>query len=252
MIREPPRSPLSSSSAASDVYKRQMLARAIGVRGQLLSGRGPLPAVVRQNCRFLTSSPASQDHQLCWVCGSQLSPSHSVFCPSQHLQPPSESSNHFERLACERRFDIDHDQLQSAYKDRQKQLHPDRFANRQEEQELAHQHASLLNIAYSALRTPHTRATYLLSLENIDIGDEGKSLDDVELLSEIMELRFRIEDASGTEELQALSQEVQVRLEKCIEETTHSFASNDLVKATRDTTRMQYVYKLVEELNQMI
>lgn len=40
-----------------------------------------------------------------------------------------------------------------------------------------------------------------LTLCDIDICDEGKTLDDTALLSEIMEYRFEIEECSGSDEL---------------------------------------------------
>eukprot|EP00656_Telonema_subtile_P043810 TRINITY_DN50113_c0_g1_i1.p1 TRINITY_DN50113_c0_g1~~TRINITY_DN50113_c0_g1_i1.p1 ORF type:complete len:218 (+),score=51.01 TRINITY_DN50113_c0_g1_i1:63-716(+) len=68
MIRRPPRSPLSSSSAASDVYKRQVSTQSTGATwfemAQQLSAYNRVPDVVRSHVLLLGHVDAAQKNQL--------------------------------------------------------------------------------------------------------------------------------------------------------------------------------------------
>lgn len=48
-----------------------------------------------------------------------------------------------------------------------------------------------------------------------------------------------------------LSKQIANRLEECVNETARSFAMNDLQQAARDATRLQYMYKIVQELEEV-
>eukprot|EP00656_Telonema_subtile_P053324 TRINITY_DN7695_c0_g1_i5.p1 TRINITY_DN7695_c0_g1~~TRINITY_DN7695_c0_g1_i5.p1 ORF type:complete len:150 (-),score=20.41 TRINITY_DN7695_c0_g1_i5:122-571(-) len=82
MIRRPPRSTLSSSSAASDVYKRQVSTQSTGKQNsaERASGRGvgmskievPLVTeIIRKACESVLG-PQSYDHREVTVWNSQL------------------------------------------------------------------------------------------------------------------------------------------------------------------------------------
>ena len=111
-----------------------------------------------------------------------------------------------------------------------------------------------------------------LSLQSIDVCDESStSIDDVELLSEIMDYRMELEDASTIEDIQVLLCEmsaphpspdhsvcclqrmlhqIQMRLEECINETSSAFKDGNMEQAARHSIRLQYVFKLSQELEQ--
>merc|ERR1712086_258026 len=223
----------------------------ISMLARVFSHAPSTSAVRACSSRRFSADAANLGANVCWMCGNRLDYSHALFCPSSHLQPPNDAASHFERLRCDVSFDLDPKQLHTTYKSLQKQLHPDRFACRPEELSLAHEHASLLNISYSTLKAPHKRAIYLLSLQSIDVCDESStSIDDVELLSEIMDYRMELEDASTIEDIQRMLHQIQMRLEECINETSIAFKDGNMEQAARHSIRLQYVFKLSQELEQ--
>jgi hypothetical protein len=50
----------------------------------------------------------------------------------------------------------------------------------------------MLNEAYHTLKDPTLRVQYLLSLEGIPVGEHGKTVTDIDLLQEIMEIKESI------------------------------------------------------------
>ncbi len=60
-------------------------------------------------------------------------------------------------------FDIDPQLLEKRYKGLQWNLHPDKMGRKAaEEQEFSAQHASNVNLAYSVLKSPLSRANYMV------------------------------------------------------------------------------------------
>ena len=103
-------------------------------------------------------------HTSCQSCGDSLiSP---LFCFScNSLQNISDDVNHFEVMGLPRCFEIDLGKLESLYQRLTLEMHPDFFSTAtQEQKQLSEKHSVMLNAAYSSLREPASRATYLLSL----------------------------------------------------------------------------------------
>ena len=81
--------------------------------------------------------------------------------------------NYFELFDLETSFFIDEAALKRSYQLEISRIHPDNFATKTEPEKLqALQNTSLLNSAYSVLKAPLSRATYLLKLEGLDAFDE--------------------------------------------------------------------------------
>ena len=100
----------------------------------------------------------------CQSCGDSLiSP---LFCFScNSLQNISDDINHFEVMGLPRSFEIDSGELERLYQSLTLEMHPDFFGAAPEEQkQLSEKYSVMLNAAYSTLREPVSRATYLLSL----------------------------------------------------------------------------------------
>ena len=103
-------------------------------------------------------------HTSCQSCGdSMISP---LFCFScNSLQNISDDLNHFEVMGLSRCFEIDSGKLESLYQRLTLEMHPDFFGTAtQEQKQLSEKNSVMLNTAYSTLREPASRATYLLSL----------------------------------------------------------------------------------------
>jgi molecular chaperone HscB len=134
----------------------------------------------------------------CWNCGAEVAPD-ALFCAGcEALQPPRPGRDYFEVLGMPRRFELEPEALEAAFKQLSRRLHPDRFATASpRERRLSLEHATALNDAYRTLRVPVKRAEYLLGLWGRPIGEEasrGTRLP-MEFLEEVMELRERIAEA---------------------------------------------------------
>src|SRR5690606_10366897 len=112
--------------------------------------------------------------------------------------------NHFELFDIPAQYELDTSELQRRYRQLQQTLHPDRFASAGEREKLrAVQKTSQLNDAYQTLKTPLTRAEYLLTLRGVDIRHEQQTIRDPEFLMAQMEWRERLEDVEGNADVLA-------------------------------------------------
>lgn len=94
------------------------------------------------------------------------------------------------------RFGVEERDLERAWLDRARRVHPDRFAARPDaERRAAAEHTVALNEAYRRLRDPYDRAVWLVRAAGVP-----DSTLDSGLLVELMELRERAEDDAGERE----------------------------------------------------
>ena len=103
--------------------------------------------------------------------------------------------NYFELFDLKTSFFIDEAVLKRSYQVEISRFHPDNFATKSEPEKLqALQNTSLLNSAYRALKTPLSRATYLLKLEGMDAFDEKDTVMEKGFLISQIELRDKLEN----------------------------------------------------------
>jgi molecular chaperone HscB len=113
--------------------------------------------------------------------------------------------NHFELFQLPARFDIDMAALDSAYREVQGRVHPDRFVNASDaEKRVAMQWATRANEAYQTLRNPQKRAQYLCEINGVDLQTESNTAMPMDFLMEQMELREALDDARATKDAAAL------------------------------------------------
>jgi len=83
------------------------------------------------------------------------------------------TSNHFELFGLEPVFALSADSLDSAYRDIQAKVHPDRFAHAGDaERRASLQWTTRVNEAYRTLKDPLQRARHLLELRGVDVAFE--------------------------------------------------------------------------------
>jgi len=202
------------------------------------------------------SSPSKSTR--CWSCKRPV-PCCSYFCPhcDKVLKPAEMESecskcSYFELLHVPPSFSLDTKSLENNFKKLQMNLHPDKFGARsKEEQELSAVHSSRLNEAFTTLKSPVRRALYILEQKGIDAVEEGKTETDLEILTEAMEYREKLDNAKTPEQLQELGR----MLTKVIHDVEKELAAalgdtSQINHSVRTAVRMRYLEKVQEEITE--
>lgn len=167
--------------------------------------------------------------------------------------------NHFELFGLPVTFDIDADDLALRYRELQRHVHPDKFANSSgQERRLSLQMTALVNEAFQTLKDPVRRGRYLLSLRGIDLGDETDTEMDPAFLMEQMELRESLDEVRQADDphkhLAELANRIERRLQNGISELRRALAEGtpEGNKKARNAAReMQFLEKLREEIDNL-
>ncbi len=167
--------------------------------------------------------------------------------------------NFFELFGLPESFELDNNTVKERYRDLQKQLHPDRYANAAEsERRLSVQIAARINEAFQALKNPLSRGRYLLQLRGIDIHAETDTAMDPVFLNEQIKLREALESARQSEQslsqLNDISKSVDRSKRMRIEhlKTCFSRCDDEDLGAARSTLReLQFLEKITNDILQL-
>lgn len=167
--------------------------------------------------------------------------------------------NHFELFGLPVTFEVDTQQLAERYRELQRSLHPDRYANATErERLLSIQHAAQVNEAFQTLKSSLRRARYLLQLKGIVFDDEKDTHLDPEFLMEQMELREALaEIRTASDPLAALNhvmQDIKARQTAMENKLRELFAEDTEAKrlaAKQLVQKMQFLIRLQQEAEEL-
>lgn len=162
----------------------------------------------------------------------------------------------FAVLGIEPRFDLDPAQLEARFRERSREVHPDRFAGASAgTRAAALVQTRALNDAYQVLRKPQRRAEHLLGRHGIAIDDRERL--DPGFLMEILERREELAEARAAGELERvnlLAADMRARQRAIVEGLTRHFAALDggddaavLAAIKHDLITMRYVGRYVDE-----
>ena len=113
--------------------------------------------------------------------------------------------NHFDLFQLPQQFSVDTGALDSAYRDVQGRVHPDRFVNATDaEKRVAMQWATRANEAYQTLKHPQKRAQYLCELHGVDLQTESNTAMPMAFLMQQMEWRDELGEARAGKDMAAL------------------------------------------------
>ncbi|ALK98155.1 Fe-S protein assembly co-chaperone HscB [Massilia sp. WG5] len=161
--------------------------------------------------------------------------------------------NHFELFQLPARFDVDMDALDSAYREIQGRVHPDRFVNASDaEKRVAMQWATRANEAYQTLRNPMLRARYLCELNGVDLQTESNTAMPMDFLMQQMELREALGDARAAKDAEALDElDAQVRSEKKsrLARVGKLLDAGDYGQAAQGVRALMFLDKFADELH---
>lgn len=163
------------------------------------------------------------------------------------MQPVDPAVDYFRIFGLDRGYNIKDNNLEGKYKDWQKKLHPDLVHSKSEkERAFAAEQSALVIDAYRTLSKPLPRALYLLQLEGIHV-DEEKTINDQELLMEMMEIRESVSDSSDSQTLEKIQSQMKRKVETWSNSFQEAFDKGDFDRAVEATQRMRYYERAMEE-----
>ncbi|ODV75802.1 J-type chaperone JAC1 [Cyberlindnera jadinii NRRL Y-1542] len=133
-------------------------------------------------------------------------------------------------------FVVNERKLRKEYRQLQQQQHPDLTKNEDDTQ------SSLLNKAYTTLKSPLTRAQYLLKLQGVDLSDETDSqkYSQPDVLFQVLDIHEALESVDKEEELGAFKRENDERIRQSVAQLEELFGSGDYEQAARETVKLKY------------
>jgi molecular chaperone HscB len=165
------------------------------------------------------------------------------------VERASSSNDAFGLLGLPAQFDLDPQLIESAFFDKSKELHPDRFASAPAADRVAALSRSrALNDAYQTLKKPVPRAEYLLARAGVQIGDNEQL--DPTFLMEILELREELAEArvaKRTSEIEKLCGVMKQRRKAAVDSLTPLFANNELAAIKEQLILLRYLDRYLEE-----
>ena len=165
------------------------------------------------------------------------------------------TQNHFELFGLPVAFEIDAQQLAERYRELQRTVHPDRYANAGDrERRLSIQHAAQVNDAFQTLKSSLRRARYLLQLQGIEFDDEKETHLDPAFLMEQIELREALADvrtkADPLDGLNNIMADIKVRQRAMESQLRMLFADaseGKRLEAKQLVQKMQFLARLQQE-----
>ncbi len=157
--------------------------------------------------------------------------------------------NHFDIFGLPVSFEVDTADLAERYRDLQRAIHPDRFANATDrERREAMQMAANINEAFQTLKSPLQRARYLLKLKGIDFDDQKDTSFDSEFLMEQIELREALAEVKDNPDaltrLNELMLDINQRINAMQGEMATALGSDKLEQAKVLVHKLQFLHKL--------
>lgn len=164
--------------------------------------------------------------------------------------------NYFELYSLKPAFAVDLTQLALTYQQLQQLTHPDKFATASEQEKLlAVQKNAQVNDAYQVLKSPLSRAEYLLELQGVELQHEQQTMQDTGFLMQQMEWREQLAEVHlGTDplaELEALDDELQKEVSthlQRVEQLLSSAQESELHQAADEVRKLKFLYKLLDEI----
>jgi len=170
-----------------------------------------------------------------------------LFDPDGKIKEPPSNIDYFTVFGLEKSFSVDTHDLAQVYKNLQRQLHPDRFSLKpQEEKEISETWSALVNNGYNWLLKPLPRALYLLEILGSPL-EEGTITVNNEFLMQMMELNEDIIEAEE-EDIVTIGNDVRKSLDEYIERIEIAFKQGDVETARSEVAHMKYYATILTKI----
>jgi molecular chaperone HscB len=164
------------------------------------------------------------------------------------------SGSCFELFGLQPAFALDAKALETAYREIQSRVHPDRFAHAGDaERRASLQWTTRVNEAYRSLKSSVRRASHILELHGVDVAFETNTSMPAQFLMQQMELRESIESAIARKDTKALAalqadlEKDKLSLEKQIGQAIDE--KKDYPQAAGFVRELQFLEKLEAEID---
>ena len=160
------------------------------------------------------------------------------------IQPPPTSVDFFGVLGLSRRFHLEEAELNAAWREVSRRVHPDRFAGKSAvERRMSLQWTALINEGRRVLRDRVSRARYLASGRTRP-PEEGGPVLDPDFLEEMFDLRMAAdEDAAAVARAEVWRQEMLAELDQVF--VRWEAGAGDLSSVEDRLARLKYLDNLV-------
>lgn len=167
--------------------------------------------------------------------------------------------NYFELFEIPQRFDVDVAELANRYRELQKAVHPDKFANAGEQQKLlAISKTAQVNDGYQTLKDPIRRAEHMLLLRGVDIDNESTTMKDSGFLMQQLEWREALAELRDSDNIDAdiaaleaeFTQYRQQLLDNLSKQLVDTQASSAMLAADQ-VRKLKFMAKLQDELTRI-
>ncbi len=160
--------------------------------------------------------------------------------------------NHFALFNLPKQFELDRGQLDTAYREVQSTVHPDKFVQAGDaEKRVAMQWATQANEAYQTLKDPLKRATYLCHLNGVDLQTESNTSMPASFLMQQMEWREAFDDARHSHDMAAMMQlekEVQASLTTMTAKAGAAITNTDFQSAAKEIRACLFLEKFLSDI----
>ncbi|KAG2072641.1 Co-chaperone Hsc20 [Suillus decipiens] len=148
-------------------------------------------------------------------------------------------------------FIVDTALLKRRFIEAQRVSHPDAWATKSEfQRDVALHMSNTLNTAYKVLSSPLHRIEYILQRNGLMIA-EADPLEDLELISEIMEVREEIE-TGDTERIRTLEEDNESKIREVVSAVTKCVAEKNWEETKVAAVRLKYLNGIAEAIKQRL
>lgn len=179
----------------------------------------------------------------CWKCHESVAGPVCVGCGS--IQPPPPAPDLFAVLGLKRRWELAEAELNAAWREVSRKVHPDRFAGRSAvERRMSLQWTAVINDARRVLKDRSARARYLATGRSRPSDERGPALDP-DFLEEMFELRMEADmDPEGVRpRAEAMQAEIQGEIDGIFQRW--EAGGGDLSAVEERLARLKYLDNLV-------
>ncbi|KAI9293943.1 Co-chaperone Hsc20 [Neoconidiobolus thromboides FSU 785] len=162
------------------------------------------------------------------------------------LQPIPSEVNYFKLLESPQKFNINLNDLKKKYYKIQNAYHPDKLISMDDKLKAIFENSSMvINQAYDNLKEPLKRAEYMLRLQGKELKEE-ESIENQQILFNIMELNERLEDSQDKNETETIVLEVKEHLKDLETKLNIAFDNNDIKAAYDLVLEYRYYFKCLK------